>query len=165
MHTIFIGIGSNIEREAHCQAAFEELDNVFEHLKISNVYESEAIGFNGAVFFNAVAQAETNMSLKDVVATLKGIETKYGWHPGLDKYESKKLDLDLLLYDDVIQTSGTILPREEILTNAFVLLPLSEIAPNVIHPVKNQQFSELWNKFDKASQKLWRSSFSWQKES
>jgi 2-amino-4-hydroxy-6-hydroxymethyldihydropteridine diphosphokinase len=71
------------------------------------------------------------------------------------KFSSRTLDLDLLLYDDlVLSENGLTLPRDEILKNAFVLWPLAEIAPELKHPVVKKTYAELWAEFDRAKERL-----------
>ena len=160
-HQIFISIGSNIDRTVNTQAAKAALEQHFSDLVCSQVYESEAIGFNGAPFYNWVASATTNRALTEVVSTLKRIESDNGRTRSLEKFASRTLDLDLLLYDNKVASEPVELPRGEILYNAFVLQPLAEIAPDGIHPVCHKTYSQLWQDFDKTKQRLWPISFAW----
>jgi 2-amino-4-hydroxy-6-hydroxymethyldihydropteridine diphosphokinase len=94
----------------------------------------------------------------DVHATqrlLAQIEDAHGRDRSGPRFSSRTLDLDLLLYDDlVIDENGLRLPREEILKNAFVLRPLAEIAPDLMHPLANRSCAELWAAFDKSKETL-----------
>lgn len=163
-HQLYIGIGSNVEREKYTLTAVRELRACFGQLKISNVYESEAVGFNGANFYNLVVGVETTMSLDAVCKTLRQIEIKHGRQPNEKKFAPRTLDLDLLLYDDVVSFETVELPRAEIELNAFVLLPLSEVAPEMIHPTKQKPLSLLWQHYDKSKQKLWKIDINLDKE-
>lgn len=156
MATIYISIGSNIEPEKHVKAALIELEKVFGPLTLSSVFESEAVGFQGHNFLNMVVAGQTSESIESVVATFKHIEKVHGRLPGVKKFSARTLDLDLLLYDDCICEQPVVLPREEILKNAFVLWPLAEIAPKRLHPIANQTYQALWQNFDKDSQRLWQ---------
>lgn len=160
-HEIFISVGSNIERDHHTRVARIELERAFSDVLCSTVYESEPVGFKGDAFFNLVVRATTTMPLESVCRCLKDIEAKNGRLKGEKKYSSRTLDLDLLTFDNKIVNEPVELPRGEILDNAFVLLPLAEIAPAKVHPVVLKSYSELWANYDKSSQKLWPADFTW----
>ncbi len=90
-----------------------------------------------------------------IIKKLKLIEVQQGRPEKAVKFAPRTLDLDLLLHDQIID-SDIDLPRAEILTNAFVLHPLSELAPTLKHPILNETYQMLWNKFPKSQQKLWQ---------
>ncbi len=160
MARIYISIGSNIDRELHVRAAITELRAHFGQLTLSSVYESESVGFEGDNFFNLVAGADTQLDIQGVVETLRAIEDRHGRDREGPRFSSRTLDLDLLLYDDVVLRAGKLeLPRGEITRNAFVLLPLAEIAPERTHPLEGGTYAELWARFDAASQPLWPVAF------
>ncbi len=156
MARIYISIGSNVEREQHIRAALAELHVQFTNLHCSSVYESEPVGFQGANFYNAVVACDTEKSVHDVARSLAQIEARNGRVRAGERFADRTLDLDLLLYDAlVVQERDIKLPRAEILVNAFVLLPLAEIAPNELHPVLRKTYAELWRDFPRADQRLW----------
>lgn len=157
MHTIYISVGSNIDPRRHVELAISELSQYFTNLEQSSLYESQAVGFDGDNFINLVVKADTDMPIHQVVDNLHAIEAHYGRDRHGPKFSSRTLDLDLLLYDDVTcKTDGIHVPREEILYNAFVLFPLAELAPDLIHPTENKSMAQLWREFDKAKQKIWK---------
>lgn len=162
MARIYISIGSNIEREQHIRAALVELRAQFSNVCCSPVYESEPVGFHGGNFFNAVVACDTEKLVHDVARCLAEIEARNGRVRASERFMDRTLDLDLLLYDDlVVQERDIKLPRAEILKNAFVLRPLAEIAPNARHPVVEKTYAELWHDFPRAEQRLWPVEFSW----
>lgn len=161
VHHILISVGSNIQREHYTRQAKAELEAVFNDVVCSSVYESEAVGFNGDAFYNLVVSATTDKPLGEVCRLLKQIEANNGRNHGDKKFCSRTLDLDLLTFDDLVTESPVELPRDEILYNAFVLLPLAELVPDEQHPVVQQTYSSLWQEFDKSQQRLWPVSFSW----
>ncbi|MGS0677198.1 2-amino-4-hydroxy-6-hydroxymethyldihydropteridine diphosphokinase [Shewanella sp. 0m-4] len=163
MAKIFISLGSNIEPERHLKAALTDLNDYFDALELSSVFESEAVGFEGTNFLNMVVAAQTELPIAEVVSTFKQIEQNHGRVKGAKKFAPRTLDLDLLLYDDTVTTQPIELPRAEILYNAFVLWPLAEIAPSLIHPVVQQSYQALWDNYDKSQQSLWPVEFSWSK--
>ncbi|CCQ09480.1 2-amino-4-hydroxy-6-hydroxymethyldihydropteridinepyrophosphokinase [Pseudoalteromonas luteoviolacea B = ATCC 29581] len=156
MAKIYISIGSNVDREKNFRNGVTALISHFPDFSHSSVYESEAVGFKGRPFYNSVFAAQTTLSLEEVCKLLKQIEREHGRKPEDKKFSPRTLDLDLLLYDNVICETPAQLPRAEICTNAFVLQPLAEIAPAVLHPVTNQHFAQMWQHYDKSQQKLWK---------
>ncbi len=161
MHTILISIGTNIDRSTHVRAAKKSLEAIFEDVRLSKVYESEAVGFDGQAFYNLVAAANTELDLAAVCNCLKKIESDNGRKHNEKKFCSRTLDLDLLTYDEVCTEYPTVLPREEILFNAFVLLPLAELVPDWRHPREGLTYKELWQAFDQSSQQLKPINFNW----
>ncbi|MGL6627305.1 2-amino-4-hydroxy-6-hydroxymethyldihydropteridine diphosphokinase [Aeromonas jandaei] len=162
MTTIYISLGSNIERERHIRAGLDALYAAFGELRVSRVFESEAVGFNGRPFYNLVAAAETDLPLVTVCQLLREMEFAHGREPDAKKFAPRTLDLDLLLYGDLVCETPLVLPRGEILTNAFVLWPLAELAPGLRHPIDGRTMGELWESYDKASQQLSPIPFHWE---
>lgn len=159
---VYVGVGSNIDRERHITAALDTLSGEFGGIAVSSVYESEAVGFKGTNFLNMVVQVRTSLAVGALSALLKQIEADNGRRPGAPKFAARTLDLDLLIYDDLIGTiAGVQLPRAEILYNAFVLLPLAEVAPDQKHPETGQSYRQLWQDC-RSEQKLWPIPFQWQ---
>lgn len=156
MPRIYISIGSNIDPERNVAEAVRALREHFAEIVVSPVYESEAVGFSGSNFLNLVVGASTHYDVLEVNRLLHKIEDDYGRDRTGQRFSSRTLDLDLLLYDDlVLHQDGLDIPREEITHNAFVLWPLADIAPEIMHPEKNQTIASLWQDFNKQSQKLW----------
>lgn len=143
--TVYIGLGSNIDRENNIMQAVSEMRKVFGELVLSPVYESEAVGFEGDKFLNLVARFETNRSVRNVVQELHGIEDRQGRDRTLPRFSHRCIDLDILTYNDLeIDEPGLQIPRNEILENAFVLRPLQDIAAEALHPVLKQSYRQLW---------------------
>lgn len=158
MATIYISLGSNIDRKYHVQQGLNGLAKAFnvpfEQLILSSLFESEAVGFSGNPFYNMVIGINTQCSVEDVAIKLRTIEIDNGRTIDVKKFSPRTLDLDLLLYDDLIIDKPAQLPRDEISKNAFVLWPLSEIAPDLIHPVLQVDYQTLWKNYNKISQQL-----------
>jgi 2-amino-4-hydroxy-6-hydroxymethyldihydropteridine diphosphokinase len=162
MSRVYISIGSNIEPARHVRLAVAALHEYYGELTISSVYESAAVGFEGDNFYNLVVGLDTEQDVSEVNRTLHMIEDRYGRERSGPRFSARTIDLDLLLYDDlVVQDGKLVLPREEILQNAFVLWPLAEIAPDAIHPVEKVSFAGLWQRFDKRKQQLKPIAFEW----
>ncbi len=154
MAEVFIGIGSSINRQQSIEKGLLSLQQQFGELRASAIYESEAIGFDGDNFYNLVVQLRTDLSVSELISCLKKIERDNGRPENAIKFAPRTLDLDLLLYDQVIDLSID-LPRQEITKNAFVLRPLAELAPELLHPVLGQSYLSLWQDYPQQKQKLW----------
>jgi 2-amino-4-hydroxy-6-hydroxymethyldihydropteridine diphosphokinase len=156
MARVYVSIGSNIEREANIRGGVADLQERFGELTLSSVYESEAVGFDGDNFYNLVAAFDTGLDVLEVAWALREIEDAHGRTREGPRFSSRTLDIDMLLYDELLLQQGKLeLPREEITKNAFVLWPLAEIAPDLEHPVLHKTYTELWAAFDKERQPLW----------
>lgn len=163
---VFVSLGSNVEREHNIGSALTALRNRFGPLELSSVYESEAVGFAGAPFLNLVARFETDVAPEQVTRVLRDIEAQHGRDRSEPRYSARTLDIDLLLYGDMVADAGGLeLPRYEITTRAFVLCPLAELAGEQEHPVLGKSYAELWQAFDATTQRLWRLGFSIDDES
>ena len=160
MTRIYISLGSNIERERHIRAGLDALHAEFGELQVSRVFESEAVGFNGRPFYNLVVGADTDLPLSTLCQRLRAMEFAHGREPDAKKFAPRTLDLDLLLYGDLVCEAPLVLPRGEILTNAFVLWPLALLAPQLQHPVDGRSFAELWASAQ-IDQQLWPAAFQW----
>ena len=155
MAKIYISLGSNIDRDRNTRAGIQALRERFGELELSSVYESEAVGFEGDAFYNMVIACDVDEDVHSANRALAEIEDTHGRDRSGPRFSSRTLDLDLLLYDDlVLDEEGLRLPREEILKNAFVLWPLAEIAPELVHPVVEKTYAELWAGFDKSKETL-----------
>ena len=154
---VWLSLGSNIEPRTNIQRALDELRKEFGELRISPIYESEAIGCEGNDFLNLVVGIETQLPVEALRSSLRAIETKLGRRRQSDKYAPRTLDIDLLIYGNlVIEGEGYRLPHDDITRYAFVLLPLSEVAGEEIHPRIGLSYRELWKRFDDPTQHLWR---------
>lgn len=162
MARIYIGLGSNQDAERNLRAAVAGLGALLGPLRLSSVYRSAAVGFDGPPFLNLVAEAQTNLSIEALAAALRAIETALGRVRGIDAaHSSHSADLDLLLYDDCVCSSPLPLPRPEITANAFVLWPLAELAGERIHPLTGLSYHQLWQQYDKRQQQLEPLAFDW----
>jgi 2-amino-4-hydroxy-6-hydroxymethyldihydropteridine diphosphokinase len=155
MARVYISIGSNIEREANIRAAVQALRERFGPLTLSGVYENRPIGFDGENFYNLVAAFETDESPQSIITILHEIESQCGRQRGPSRFNSRTIDLDLLLYNSLVcEQEGLTLPRREIDEYACVLRPLAEIAPETRHPRRGETFANLWARFDQSAQSL-----------
>ncbi|MDO9425065.1 MAG: 2-amino-4-hydroxy-6-hydroxymethyldihydropteridine diphosphokinase [Methylobacter sp.] len=159
----YISIGSNIDKDKHIPASLRALELTFGELTISSIYETEAVGFTGDVFYNLVVGFDSDLEVKTVTKLLRQIELDNGRTRDSRKFAARTLDLDLILYGDLIINDGRLqIPRDEIEHYAFVLEPLAEIAPTLKHPVSQLSYAELWEQFDKTDLKQKRVTPSWE---
>jgi 2-amino-4-hydroxy-6-hydroxymethyldihydropteridine diphosphokinase len=146
----YISIGSNIDRERNIAAGLQALERNFGDLIVSSVYESEPVGFSGDAFYNLVVGFNSGLDVRTVAQKLRDIEMANGRLPDSKKFSARTLDLDLILYGDLIVNEGDFqIPRTDIERYAFVLEPLAEIAPTLMHPVLCMNYAELWQKMPK----------------
>lgn len=162
MPRVYLSLGSNINREHNLRAGINALKTAYGNVELSTVFESEPVGFKGTNFYNLVAAIETNQRVGQLAAQLRAIEEANGRDRHGPKFSPRTLDIDILTYGTQNSTEeGITLPREEILSNAFVLQPLAELAPSEIHPGTGQSYAALWQAYDKSRQKLWPVPFNW----
>lgn len=148
----YISIGSNIDRDRNIASSLAALNREFGQLTCSSVYETAAVGFDGDAFYNLVVSFHSDLSAKEVAKILRQIELDHGRTRDSQKFSARTLDLDLLLYGDLIIDEGRLqIPRKEIEHYAFVLEPLAEIAPDLKHPILKIDYATLWAQFDKSN--------------
>ena len=148
MVRVALGIGSNLNRRRHIQAATRALEREFGTVRLSPVYRTRAVGFEGPDFFNLVALIETDLAIDELHDRLRHIEDSQGRQRGGERFASRSLDIDILLYGDaVLHDIGYDVPRDEILRYAFVLKPLADLMPDQRHPENGEEYVTLWLRF------------------
>lgn len=143
MTTVYLDIGSNIDREENIQSCVDQLIKDFPGIVFSKAYESEAFGFDGDPFINLSAGLQSDFDYNELKIYLKKLEDKHARKRDNKKFIARTLDVDILLFGDLILQPEKDLPRAEILKFPFVLFPLEEIAGDVSHPQKKITISEL----------------------
>lgn len=140
-----LSLGSNIEPERHLRLAIDALRARFGDVRVSAVYRTPAVGYDGLDFLNAAAVVETDLDPVALDAWLHALEDAHGRDRSGPRYSDRTLDIDLVLYDDVtLDGPGHLrLPRPE-LEHAFVLRPLAEIAPDAVVPGSGRTLAALW---------------------
>ena len=151
----YLGIGRNIDPEENLRLGIRELRRVFGEIKLSAVYASAAIGFEGADFLNMVVGLQSDDSPGAIQDQVELIHDLAGRERGAGKFSSRPLDIDLLLYDDqVVDEPALKLPRCDVLEYSFVLRPLAELDPDLVHPQTGKTMIEHWQGFDAGSHPL-----------
>jgi 2-amino-4-hydroxy-6-hydroxymethyldihydropteridine diphosphokinase len=147
MGKVFLGIGSNLGvRETNLRKAVESIEyNIGRIIKTSSVYETEPWGFiSENKFLNMVAEVETVLAPSAVLAAILKIELLLGRIRNENRYSSRAIDIDILLYEDkIISEINLKVPHPLMHERRFVLVPLSEIAPDLIHPVLKKTSADL----------------------
>jgi 2-amino-4-hydroxy-6-hydroxymethyldihydropteridine diphosphokinase len=156
MTQVYVGVGSNIDREANIRSGIAALRRAFGEVVVSTVYETEPVGFEANNFYNLVIGFDTELSVRDVAQRLHRIEEHHGHEHRSSHLSSRTLDLDLLLYDDlVVHEADLDVPRPDVTRYAFVLRPLSEIAGDAVHPETGKRIAEIWRSYAGSTAKMW----------
>jgi len=144
LNRVYLGLGSNVERERNLCAGLDALAGFLQDMRCSPVFESQAVGIKSGPFINLVVTGLTDLPLMELDRRLKFIEADNGRYAPDRK--GLPLDIDVLMYNDMHGSfDGLLLPRAEILKNAFVLWPLALIAPELWHPGAGKTMEQLWN--------------------
>ena len=155
MAKVYLGLGSNIDPEENLRRGVRELRQRFGELELSDVYRSAAAGFEGDDFLNLVVGMKTDHSPLAINEQIEEIHRIAGRRRGEERYSPRSLDIDLLLYDDLIVDEPPLrLPRCDILEYSFVLRPFAELAPELVHPQTGRTLADHWRAFDEQSHPL-----------
>jgi 2-amino-4-hydroxy-6-hydroxymethyldihydropteridine diphosphokinase len=145
MATAYLSLGSNQDPETHLARAVAQLRERFGPIRLSPLYRTPAVGFDGPDFLNAAAIIETELDPVALDAWLHALEDAHGRRRDQPRFSDRPLDIDIVFYDQlVLRGPGHLeIPRPE-LRHAFVLKPLSDIAPDFCPPNDARTLAELW---------------------
>ena len=143
--TAYLSLGSNVSPEKNIQFALDQLSKIFGEIVSSSTYVTKSVGFEGSDFLNLVVRINTDLDPSELIDKLHLIEEMTGRVTGTKAFNDRTLDIDVLIYDDLVDLNLNI-PRDEILKYGFVLEPLAELYPDGIHPIEKITFLELWNR-------------------
>ena len=147
MKKVFLGLGSNLgDREHNLESAVEKIQEfIGPIIRVSSIYETEPWGFKSENYFlNMVIEAETSLKPSGLIGRLLTIESLLGRLREGKKYQSRIIDIDILLFGkQVINIAELVIPHPKIPDRRFVLEPLCEIAPDMVHPVLGITIAEL----------------------
>lgn len=147
---VFVAAGSNVEPEKNLERACTEIRHTWPDAHFSRAWRNAAVGFEGPDFINLVVGFSAAQPLQHVIEKLRGIETNCGRPRYAPKWASRTMDLDVLLFGDLVEkTTDYTLPRPDLLKRPYMLGPLAEIAPDFMHPTANKTIGELWAEFDR----------------
>lgn len=149
MPEVFVAAGSNIRPREHLRRALRLMREAWPDLRVSSAYANKAVGFEGEDFVNLVAGFSTDQPLPQVLDRLHAIENACGRPREAPKWAPRSMDLDVLLYGDLVgDFPGARLPRGDLLRRPYMLGPMAEIGPQVVHPTAARTIGELWAEFD-----------------
>lgn len=139
------------ERPTHLREALRRLCQTEQLADISSVYETEPVGYQAQpCFLNLVCRMHTGLEASDLLGLVKNIELAMGRHSGF-RNGPRVIDIDILFYDDVVvDTPSLTIPHPRLTERAFVLIPLTEIAPGLVHPTLHQPVSLLARRVDRS---------------
>lgn len=149
MTDVYVAAGSNVDAARNLQTALALLREVYAPLRISPAYRNQAVGFAGDDFINLVVGFSTADPVAQVRRQMQLIESRCGRPPNSPKWAPRTMDLDILLYGQLVSDApGLVLPRPDLVRRPYMLRPMADIAPAVMHPTLHKTMCELWETFD-----------------
>ena len=159
MPEVLIAAGSNVRPREHLRRAVAMLREAWPDLRQSGAYRNKAVGFEGEDFINLVVGFDTDQPLAAVLAELHRIEAACGRPREAPKWAPRSMDLDVLLYGDMVgEFPGAVLPRGDLVRRPYMLGPAAEVAPDFVHPSDGRTLGEMWAAFDSEGHEMWPAS-------
>jgi 2-amino-4-hydroxy-6-hydroxymethyldihydropteridine diphosphokinase len=147
---VYLALGSNLgDKMGNLASAVERLSRKIKVKKLSSVYETKPMYIEEQpLFLNAVLSASTTLAPSELLHFIKGIESELGRQPSF-RNAPRLIDIDILFYGDrIIDTLELTIPHTHIAERAFVLVPLAEIAPEMVHPLTHKKVKDLLSAVD-----------------
>jgi 2-amino-4-hydroxy-6-hydroxymethyldihydropteridine diphosphokinase len=155
MPKVYVAAGSNIDPQANLARAQTELARVFGSLTVSPWYRNAAVGFTGQDFINFVFGFESSLDVHELQSQLRQVEALCGRPPNAPKWAARAMDLDILLYGELVLDEPQLqLPRPDLLLRPYMLGPLADIAPDLCHPTQARSIAQLWAAFDPGAHQM-----------
>ena len=155
MTSVYVAAGSNIDAVRHLRLALRELKQLYPDSRISPAYRNKAVGFTGDDFVNLVVGFDTSLSPAQVRAQLQRVEAACGRAPDAPKWAPRTMDLDILLFGDLVSNEpGLVVPRPDLIRRPYMLKPMADIGPDVVHPVSGRTMRELWEAFGEGGHEM-----------
>ena len=155
MPQVYVAAGSNIDPQANLARAQMELAKIYGSLQVSPWYRNAAVGFAGQDFINFVFGFETPLDVHEIQRQLRQVEALCGRPPNAPKWAARAIDLDILLYGDLVLDEPQLqLPRPDLLLRPYMLGPLADIAPDLRHPTQGRSIAQLWAAFDPTAHEM-----------
>ena len=151
----FVAIGSNVDPAERMLQAARAIRQRFADARFSRCYRNPAYGFEGPDFYNAVTGFSTTLPLDALLPSLREIEARCGRERADARWAPRRMDLDLLLYGDVVGAGpGYTLPRRDLSRRVYMLGPLAELAPDLLYPPSGPTIARLWEQFPQSEHLL-----------
>jgi 2-amino-4-hydroxy-6-hydroxymethyldihydropteridine diphosphokinase len=145
MADVYVAAGSNVQPELYLKRALFLLEEAFAPIRVSPIYRNRAVGFEGEDFLNLVVSFSTNLDVREVRSRLQSIETQCDRPRDAAKWAPRTMDLDILLYDELVSDEpGLVLPRPDLVRRAYMLKPMVDLAPDLKHPLLGKTMREIW---------------------
>lgn len=132
---VLLGLGSNIQPHAHMGEAVARISERFPQAQVSPLYRTAAVGFEGADFLNAAMALRTDVELVELDAWLTALEDGMGRRREGPRFSDRPIDVDIVAFGSRVRAAAPVLPRPDLLDEAFTLRPCADIAPQYVHPV------------------------------
>lgn len=168
---VYLGVGSNLNRENALRFAVSKLKTLIDDFKMSSIWGSNAVREAEPQYYNMVVGGTTDMPLEDLYKAITQIEDAAGsepmFHNGTNFGTKRRLDIDILLYGETVTTTPCKLPRHDIQDYPFVLCPLCELDPELLHPLLKLKVGDIWREMEPRlpeKMKLTSVSIDWQGE-
>ncbi|MBU2009359.1 MAG: 2-amino-4-hydroxy-6-hydroxymethyldihydropteridine diphosphokinase [Chloroflexi bacterium] len=154
MVEVYLGLGSNLgDREKNIAQALELLGEGGRVVAISPLYETDPVGLTGPLFLNAVGLYQTELGPHELLSFIKGIEARLGRKPA---FFPRPIDIDILVYGELAMKSESLtIPHPRLLERAFVLVPLAELAPELVVPGRGERVSQLLARVGREGVRRW----------
>jgi 2-amino-4-hydroxy-6-hydroxymethyldihydropteridine diphosphokinase len=147
--SVFVAAGSNVRPEEHLSLALSEIERIYAPLRVSPAYRNRAVGFEGDDFINLVVGFETEDPIERVRERLQAVEAACGRPPGAPRWAPRTMDLDVLLYGDrVSDEPGLVTPRPDLVRRPYMLKPMVDLEPDLLHPTLGKTMKALWSELD-----------------
>jgi 2-amino-4-hydroxy-6-hydroxymethyldihydropteridine diphosphokinase len=151
----YVAAGSNIDPVRNLLRALDELARGHPELRVSPAYRNPAAGFEGEDFVNLVVEIEARGPVRALLTELHAIEELCGRPRFAPKWAPRAMDLDVLLFGDRIADEPDLkLPRPDLVRRAYMLKPMTDLAPDLRHPTLGRTMAELWRGFNAAAHPL-----------
>ena len=155
MTAVYVAAGSNVEPIANLRRALGVLAAHYPSMRASRAWRNRAVGFEGDDFVNLAVGFETGEDVRAVLGRLHEAEAACGRARNAPKWAPRSMDLDILMYGDMVcDEPGLVLPRPDLTRRAYMLGPMAELAPGLVHPVERATIAELWSRFDRDAHRM-----------
>ena len=155
MADAYVAAGSNVRPRASLLEALALLKSEFQGLRVSRAYANPAVGFTGDDFINLVVGFDTGDSIERVREQLQSIEEKCGRPRNAPRWAPRTMDLDILLYGDrVSDEPGLVVPRPDLVRRPYMLKPMVDLVPDLVHPTLGKTMKVLWSELDSGNHEM-----------